>query len=199
MASVISSSPRGEGSMALTAEKIDSSEQVDAHQGQVARRVLGLLDELHDVAVIAELGDAELVGVGHVGQQDLCVAAARAELVGEAADAVGEQVVAQVHHERLAGHELLGDLDRVRQAERRLLRDVGDRDAPRAAVAERGADLVGGVAHDHADVGDARIADRLDRVEEDRLVGHRHELLGAREGDGAQARAFAACENECFH
>ena len=130
IASVISSSPRARGLDRVDRLEDLRVEQVDADEREVARRVLGLLDQPHDLAVGAQLGHAELVRVGHVREQDLRVAAARAELVHEPGDAVGDQVVAQVHHERLAGHVLLGDLDRVREAERRLLRDVGDRRRP---------------------------------------------------------------------
>ena len=39
----------------------------------------------------------------------------------------------------------------------------------------------------------------LDAVEQDRLVGHRHQLLGAGVGDRAQARAGPAGEDEALH
>ena len=70
MASVISSSPRSDGSIARTASWI-AREQVDADQGQVRRRIDGLLDQAHDVAVVVDLGHAEAVRVGHRAQQDL--------------------------------------------------------------------------------------------------------------------------------
>ncbi len=45
---------------------------------------------------------------------------------------------------------------------------------------------------------DARRRHRLDPVEQDRLVGHRHELLGRRVGDRAQARAATAGEDQAL-
>ena len=56
IASVISSSPRQEGSSARAASKIGGREEVDADQGQVGGRVFGLLDQAHDPLAV-ELGD----------------------------------------------------------------------------------------------------------------------------------------------
>ena len=51
-----------------------------------------------------------------------------------------------------------------------------------------------GVADHDADVGDARVDHVFDGIEEHRLVGDRHQLLGAGVSDRAQARALAAAE-----
>ena len=62
-----------------------------------------------------------------------------AELLDQTGDAAGDQVVAEVHDEPNTAEEGRRHLHRVRQTERRLLRDVGDAGAgaePRA-VAER--------------------------------------------------------------
>ena len=130
----------------------------------------------------AQLGDAEHLRIGHARQQDLRRRLLARELLDEVGDALVEQVVAEVHHERIAADEGLADLHRVRQAERRVLLDVVDADAPPRAVADRGSDLRLGVADDDADLADAGGGDRLDAVEEHRLVRHRDELLGARVG-----------------
>ena len=132
-------------------------------------------------------------------EEDLGIGIVALELLDELGDAVLDEVVAQVHDEGVTGHELLGDLDGVREAKRGLLRDVGDRDAPALAIAERRHDLFSGIADDDADVGDAGSLDRLYRVEQDRLVGHRHELLGTGERYRAQTGAFAPCKNQGFH
>ena len=55
--------------------------------------------------------------------------------------------------------------------------------------------LGAGVADDHADLGDAGGDHRLDPVEQDRLVGDRHQLLGAGVGDRAQPGAGSAGED----
>ena len=85
------------------------------------------------------------------------------------------------------------------QAERLVLGDVGDLDPEPRAVADRRLDLGAGVADDDADLGDAGRGHVLDAVEQDRLVCHRYQLLGAGVGDRAQARAGAAGEDEALH
>ena len=70
MASVISSSPRHDGSMARP-PRGSPVEQVDAHQGEVRRRVGRLLDQAHDLAVVGELGHAELARSATLAEQDL--------------------------------------------------------------------------------------------------------------------------------
>ena len=58
----------------------------------------------------------------------------------------------------------------------------------------------GGVdADDDADLLDPGAGHVLDAVEDDRLVGDRHELLGARVRDRPQARAGTTCEDESLH
>ena len=74
-----------------------------------------------------------------------------------------------------------------------------DPDAPPRPVADRRADLGVRVADDDPDVADAGCGDRLDAVEQHRLVGDRHELLGARVGERPQAGALAAAENQSLH
>ena len=81
-------------------------------------------------------------------------------------------------------------------AQRRVLLDVGDVDAEAAAVADGRHHLLLRVADDDADVADAALDEVLDGVEEDRLVGDGHELLGAGVGEGTQAAALAAAEDQ---
>ncbi len=138
-------------------------------------------------------------GLRHLGEQDLGVAAELAELVDQGGDAAGDQVVAEVHDERVVGEEVARHQHRVGEAERLRLVDVGDAGAEALAVAHRGADLVAGLADDDADLGDAGGDDRLDAEEQDRLVGHRHELLGGGVGQRTQPRALAAGEDQSLH
>ena len=56
-----------------------------------------------------------------------------------------------------------------------------------------------GVADDDADLGDAGRDHGLDPVEQDRLVGDRHQLLGAGVGDRPQAGAGTAGEDQSLH
>jgi len=110
-----------------------------------------------------------------------------------------EHVVAEVRHEVVVPEEVPGDEDAMSEAERRVLADVGDLSAPAGTVADRGDDLVGGVAHDDADLLDARLDHVLDAVEQDRLVRHRDQLLRAGVGDRPQPGTGAAGEDETLH
>ncbi len=213
MASVISSSPRV-GRLDAGDRFVDElREEVDADEREVRRRIGRLLDETDDVAVLVDGGDAEAVRVGHRAQQDLRRrrrrAAVELELVGDASvlveagdevdEALLQHVVAEVHHEVVVAEEVAGDEHAVGQAERLVLRDVGDLGAEVRAVADGLTHLGPGLAGDDADVGDAGLDHVLDAVEEDGLVGDRHQLLGARVRNGAQACARAAGKNQALH
>ena len=102
MASVISSSPRAGGLDALDRLEDVRVEHVDADEGQVALAAPSASRPGGDLAVGGQLGDAELLRVGHLGEQDLGVAAEAPELLDQAGDAAGDQVVAQVHDERVS-------------------------------------------------------------------------------------------------
>ena len=85
----------------------------------------------------------------------------------------------------------------MREAERGLLLDVGDRHAEALAFARRLADLAPGLGRDDdPDLVDPGGGQCLDPVEQHGLVGHGHELPGARVGDRAQAGAGAAGEDQ---
>ena len=146
-----------------------------------------------------KLGDAELRRIGHLREQDLRVASELAVIVHERRDAVGDHIVAEVHHERLTLQKRLGNEHRVREAARGVLLDVGHAGAEPGPVAQGRLDLLAGVPDDDADVLDARRHDRLDPVEKHRLVGDRDELLGARVGQRTQARPLAAGQDEALH
>ena len=99
----------------------------------------------------------------------------------------------------VVAEERLGGQHRVGEPGGLVLDDVGDRHAELRAVAGRRADLVAGLGRDDdPDLLDPGVGHRLDAVEEHRLVGDRHELLGARVGDRAQARAAAAREDQAL-
>ncbi len=170
-------------------------EHVDPDQGEVAARLRRLLDQGHHAAVL-QLGDAVRLRVGHALEQDHRVAGAGAEAVDQLRDAVAQQVVAEVHHEGRAVEVLLGLQHGVGQAERGGLADVGHLQADRRAVADGGLDLGVGVADHDADLGDPRLAQGVEAVEEHRPVGDGHELLGARVGDRAQPRPRAAGQDQ---
>jgi hypothetical protein len=89
---------------------------------------------------------AKCTTIRNPGQEDLRGRPLSNVLLHELRDALVEQVVAQVHHERVGSDEALTDFDGVRQASWSVLLDVGDAHAPARSVADRGANLRLGVA-----------------------------------------------------
>ena len=122
-------------------------EHVDADEREVRGGLGRLLDEPLD-AVAVELGHAVVLGIVDGRQQDQRVGPARAEGLDEIGDPALQEVVAEVHDERLAVEVRLGGQRRVRQAARPVLLDVRDRDAELRAVAGGGADLGAGLGRD---------------------------------------------------
>ena len=107
-----------------------------------------------------------------------------------------EQVVAEVHHERVCAEELFRRQHGVGEPGRLILLNEADVYAELLAAADHLADLIAGLGRDDdPDLFDSGARHRVDPVEEHRAVGYRHQLLGAGEGDRLQARAFAAGEN----
>ena len=157
-----------------------------------------LLDEADD-AVALEHHDAEPLGLGHPGEEDLRVRAVLLEPGDEPRDPLEQHVVPEVHHERLAPHEVPGGEHRVREAEGRLLLEVGDAQTERGPVADRRTHLVPGLPDDDPDLGDAGLTDRTQDVEQDRRVRDRDQLLRVRVGERPKARALPSREDERPH
>lgn len=162
-------------------------EEIDTDERQIALGFLRLLLQRRHPALGVELRDTEGGGVGYLGQQDLRIGPVRAELLHQTGDPADDEVVAEVHDEVVVPQEVTGDQHRVGEAERLVLRDVGDLDAEPGTVADGLADLRGGVAHDDADLGDPRFRDGFQPVEQHGLVRHGHQLLGRGVRDGPQA------------
>ena len=76
-----------------------------------------------------ELGHPEMLRLGDASEQDERVRLHLREALHDGDDAVADEVVAEVHDERSSPEEVAGAQHGVRQAARRVLRDVGD---PRA-------------------------------------------------------------------
>src|ERR1700733_5811759 len=115
----------------------------------------------------------------------------------EAAQAVAQEVVAEVHDEGRVADEVRRSEDRVGEAGGLVLDDVGDLGPELGAVAGRLADLVAGLRRDDdPDLLHPGVDQRLDPVEEHGLVGDGHELLRRGVGDRAQPSSGAAREDE---
>ena len=108
MASVISSSFRKLGLMRLDRLEHLGTEHVHADEREIALRLLRFLDQPNDLAVV-QLRDAEHLRIGHACQEDLRRRLlARSKSSTNWRDALVQQVVAQIHHERLVADERLG-------------------------------------------------------------------------------------------
>ena len=190
IASVISYSPRHDGSSVSAASRIESSNRYTPTSAEVADELLRLLDQTHH-AIAFEHRDAEPLRFGNSREEDLGIRARALELLDESPEPFEQDVVAQVHQERLARDEVAGRENGVRETERLFLRDVGDREPPRRAVPDGGADLVAGLADHDPDFGDAHVSDRLERVEQDRRPGDGNQLLRVRVRERSQARPLA--------
>jgi hypothetical protein len=175
------------------------AEQVHAHQGQVAGWILRLLHEAAQPTAAIQLRYAEAGGVSDRLQEYESVRIPAQELLHEVPDATADEVVAQVHDERLAGQKGACHLDRVGKAEGRLLQDVGEvqREARRL---QRGAHLVARLGgQDHAHLADFRFFQVAHHVMQDGDVGHGDELLGHGVGEGPEPRALSAREDQGLH
>ncbi|CAB4962834.1 unannotated protein [freshwater metagenome] len=106
-----------------------------------------------------------------------------------------KHVVAEVHHEVVIAEVIGGNKYAVSEAERGVLRDVSNPHPPSRAVTYRGLNLGGSIPDNDADLFDASSGHILNSIEEDWLIGDRHQLLGARMGYGAQACTSAPGEN----
>src|SRR5438552_19102862 len=77
------------------------TQQVDAHEREVALRLLGLLDEPGNVPRGIEFRDAEALRMRDGTQRDARVVVVRLKLLDHVTDAALEDVVAEVHAERV--------------------------------------------------------------------------------------------------
>ncbi len=96
--------------------------------------------------------------------------------------------------------EALRDLDRMREAERRILaecRSCAPRTRSRRRPRRGSPRAVSPTTMPMSVI--PAFSDRLDREEEDRLVRDRHELLRARVRDRSKTRSFSSGEDQRFH
>src|SRR6266508_169562 len=108
-------------------------EQVNPNQRQIGARLTRLLGQADDAPMLVKFGDAVLLRVRDTLEYDLRVVVAVAELLDQQRDPALDAVIAQEHDEALVAEKVVRDLDRVRQAERLVLRDILDSRAPALA------------------------------------------------------------------
>ena len=173
------------------------AEHVDADQRQVGRRVLRLLDQPHDLARRRARRRRSARGPER--------GSSRIRASGSDSRKASTRSVMPSRRRLSPRYMTNGPSWRKSSAvstawarpSGRVLVDVGDRGAELRAVAGGGRDLVARLGgDDDPDLLDPGLDQRLDSVEEHRLVRHRHELLRGGMGDRAQARARAAREDQ---
>src|SRR3989442_14403933 len=101
------------------------AEQIDADKGQVAGRILRLLDQPANLPLTLQFRDPEHPRIVHFFQQYQRVGSGPLEHFYKVTDALTDEVISQVHDERLVAKELAGSLDGVRKSKRLLLQDIG--------------------------------------------------------------------------
>jgi hypothetical protein len=101
-------------------------EDVDPDQREIAPRALGLLHQVDHLAGLVEFGDAELARIWHRGQHYVRVGTARSEVIDQGSDAADDEIVAQVHDKIVAIQEIARNKDRMSQAGRGFLPDIGN-------------------------------------------------------------------------
>ncbi len=179
-------------------------EHVDADEREVARRLCGLLREPQHPRGLAgrgarQLRNAVVLRIGDRCEQDERLRLVLAKRFDELDYPALEEVVAEVHHERILAEERLRGEHRVREAQGLVLEDVGEAHAEARPVSGGVADLLPGLGRDdHSDLLDPGGGDRFDPVEEHGLVRDRHELLRARVRYRPQPRPLPAREDQPF-
>ena len=177
---------------------------VDAGHAVVRGGMLGLLLYVRHPAVVAEDGHAEVaqvLGLGHLGQQDARADRIGAERLDHGPDGPLDDVVGQHDEHRPAPGEVLGQPERLGDAARLLLVRVGQLiDAVLAPVAEQAEELAGmGPPGDEHDLVDAARHHGLDRPGDHRAVVNRQEVFVRDPGQGMQARARSPRQDDALH
>lgn len=175
-------------------------QEIQSRHGIVRRRHGGLFDDGAGAHLVVEIDHAIALRVRHAIAEDRAAAVALIGRCQEFRQAVPEEdVVAQDHRGRAAGQEILGQDIGLRQTVGAGLDDIGEADAPLAAVVQQAAELVlvlgGGDDRDLADAGQHQHADR---IEDHRLVVQRQQLLGHAHGDRIQPGARSTGQNDAL-
>jgi hypothetical protein len=173
-------------------------EDVDPGQRQVRDVLLRLLDQLYD-AVTIEDGHAETLRLRDLDEEDLSVGAVLPVGVHETADALGKEVVPQIHHEVVVVQVVAAGEEGMGQPQRSLLADVGHAHTEATAVPDGPADLLLRVPDDDPDVLDPGIGHGAKPVEEDGLVGNGDELLRLSVCDRPEPASGPSRQDEALH
>eukprot|EP00187_Rhodella_violacea_P011286 CAMPEP_0174913216 /NCGR_PEP_ID=MMETSP0167-20121228/80192_1 /TAXON_ID=38298 /ORGANISM="Rhodella maculata, Strain CCMP736" /LENGTH=368 /DNA_ID=CAMNT_0016157927 /DNA_START=415 /DNA_END=1521 /DNA_ORIENTATION=- len=172
-------------------------EEVHARVDAVADKLLRLLHEARDLALLVVDHDAELGGVLDLGHENRGLCVPRAVKREHLLERIIACDVGIQHEERLAVVEvILGELNRARGAHGLGLAAGGDLDAePLLLALQKLFHDLRLVIHGEHDLLHAHRGERLDLVHDDRLIAKLDERLREGEGERPEAGAVAADEN----
>src|SRR5919197_3388778 len=191
---------------AQVGKDVEDASIVEVHAGdrEAARWAVRLLDDAADAAAPVQVGDAEVAQVLLVldaRQQDAGAARLVVERLDGRLQAPLEQVVREQHDRLVVPHEALRQPERLRDPPRTLLVAVEEPlHAVLVAVPEQAEELprVHPSRHEH-DLPHSRLDERLDRVAHHGPVVDREEVLFRDPGQGMQAAAGAARQDDALH
>ena len=199
IASVISYSPRHDGSSVAHASRIGVVEQVDAHEREVARRTPSASPPAARRARPPARPRRTARAPARAPGRSARPARLRSNSSTNRVTPSSSTLSPRYSRNGSPAHEVGRRQHRVREPERRGLRDVGDVQPPPRSVAHRGAHLVARGADHDAHLGDARRRDGLERVEQDRRAGDGDQLLRVRVGERPEAGALPAGQDQRAH
>ena len=178
--------------------------EVEAHDGVVALRMGRFLLDAEAVALAVKLRHAIALRVVDIISEDgrlvlsLCIAHALLEQPREARAV--EDVVAQDEADAVLAHKLLADDESLGQSVGTRLLGIAEAHTQLAAIAQQTAEARQVVGRgDDEDVADAGEHQRRDGIIDHRLVIYGDELLADALGDGVEAGAGSASQNDSFH
>ena len=198
LTSVISSSPRAEGSRPRCDLDDPLVEEVNASHSIVRRRAGGLLLETHDLAVRVEPDHTIALRIAHIVAKDRrTLRAPRCALQHDRKVLPIEDVVAEYQRCRATAEEVGSDQESLRDALRLRLCRILDRESPLRTVAEQvteGALVARG--RDNQVFADTGEHQRRQRVVDHRLVVDRQQLLAYNGRDRVETGAGAARQDD---
>ena len=158
-----------------------------------------LLDRFHPPRPV-ERHHAIALGIGHiVGENRRTRGPPARFLQGWPQTPTVENVVSEDQHRRIRAHELSSDEEGLREPLRPRLLGVRQREAELCAVSQDGSEARQILrCRDDEDLADTREHQGGERIEDERLVVHRHQLLADAEGQRVQPRPGAAGQDDAF-
>ena len=129
-------------------------------------------------------------------QQDLRATAVSPESFNVRLNAAHDEVIAEIKHERRVAQEISRGRYGVSDPQRSILSDERRRGSKLRSITDRRRHLLARITDNNANVRDSCVNELLDRIEDDRLICDRDELLGVRVGKWPEAAPFPAAEDK---